>query len=168
MLPLLAALAGCGPGRDEFAPACPVARPLAEAEHLRRYHDPNRPGGQDPSELEFSGLVLGVAGKCRAGGNAHTLDATMQVQLQLDRGPAAPAAGIDVPYFVAVAKGRQILSKQVFSTHVAFPANSDRVVMTSAPLTVTLPVSATESGATYTIWVGFQLTRGEFAAEGAH
>ena len=167
-LPLLAALGGCGgPGRDEFAPACPVARPLPEAEHLLRYHDSGRAGGPGPSDLVVDGMLLGSAGKCRPGDKKGTLAATMQVQMQLDRGPATPPGGIDVPYFVAVARGAHILSKQVFATHVAFPADQSRVVMTSAPIAITLPIASNEAGALYTIWVGFQLTPGEFAAEGA-
>jgi hypothetical protein len=168
LLSSLAALAGCGQGRDEFAPACPAARPLAEATHLHQYRNPDQAGEQNLAALQFSGVILGVDGKCRPGGNAHTLDATMRLRMQLDRGPAAPPGGIDVPYFVAVARGTQILSKQTFATHVAFPADSDRVVMTSAPIALHLPISGSQGGAAYTIWVGFQLTRAEFAAERGH
>ena len=164
LLPVLA-LSACGPGRDEFTPACPIARPLPAAEHLHRYRDPNRPDGRDPSQLVVSGLLLGVAGKCRPGDNAHSLHATMTVRMRLDRGPAAPPGGVDIPYFIAVAEGPHILSKKVFATHVAFPADSGRVELTSAPVAVILPVGSTQTGAAYTIWVGFQLTPAEFKAE---
>ena len=167
LLPVLALGACVGPGRDEFAPACPIARPLPEAEHLRRYRDPNSPDGQDPSQLVVSGLLLGVDGKCRPGDNAHQLHATMTVRMRLDRGPAAPPGGVDIPYFIAVADGTHMLSRQVFVTHVAFPADSGRVVLTSAPVAVMLPVGPTRSGAAYTIWVGFQLTPAEVKAETA-
>ncbi|MBW4093506.1 MAG: hypothetical protein HIU82_20760 [Proteobacteria bacterium] len=166
-LPALAALTGCGPGRDQFAPACPIARPLPEAEHLLRYRNSGRAGGPGPADLVLDGTVIGAGGKCRRGDKKGSLAATLRVQMQLTRGPAAPASGIDVPYFVAVAQGKRVLSKQVFATHIAFPADQPRVQFTSAPIAITLPVASNESGAAYTIWVGFQLTPGEFAAEGA-
>ncbi len=43
--------------------------------------------------------------------------------MQLTCGPAAPPDGIGVPHFVAVAQGWHVLSKQVFATHIAFPAD---------------------------------------------
>ena len=167
VFPLLAALGGCGPGRDEFAPACPVARPLPAAEHLLRYRNPTSPGGRDPAELEVSGLLLGVDGKCRPGDTANTLTASMTLRMQLEPGPAAPAGGVDVPYFVAVAQGERILTKRVFYTHVDVPAGHAPVVLTSDPIAVKLPLGPKQTGADYTIWVGFQLTQAEFTAPGA-
>ncbi|MGH7044129.1 MAG: hypothetical protein ACREFY_18655 [Acetobacteraceae bacterium] len=172
-LPLLAVLGGCGPTRDQFAPACPAVRPLPEAEQLHRYRDPGQPGGRAPSELVVSGQLLGAGGKCRPGEDAHSVRATMRVQMQLDRGPAAPPGGIDVPYFIAVATGPHILTKQVFTTQVTFPASQDQVTLTSAPIGITLPIAPSDGGKAnggkaYTIWVGFQLTPAEFTAETTH
>lgn len=164
LLPALVALAGCGAGRDQFAPACPIARPLHAATQVQHYR-PGAPGGRrDLTDLEYSGRVLAVAGKCRKGGKKDTLHATLRVQLQLQRGPAAPAAGVVVPYFIAVAKGTHVLARRVFATRVAFRSGSDQVLMTSAPVGIDLPLPPGASGADYTIWVGFQLTRGEYAA----
>ncbi|MDE2006607.1 MAG: hypothetical protein KGI51_08585 [Rhodospirillales bacterium] len=170
LLPLLAALAGCGPGRDEFAPSCPLARPLAAAHRLERYRHPaaGAPDVADPADLEASGLVLGVDGKCRPVAGGSALEATMRVRMQLERGPAATSDNLDVPYFIAVAQGSRILTKQVFSTHVAFPSGNNRVQMTSAPIAIRLPLAAKTTGADYTIWVGFQLTEAEYRAAQAH
>ncbi len=158
----LASLSGCGPGRDAFPPACPLARPLPEAAHLHRY----RPGAQDASGLVFDATMLGVTGKCRRVADDHVVLARMRLRMQIARGAAAPAGPVSIPYFVSVAQGGRILTKQVFQTPVAFPAGQDQVVLTTAPLDVRLPVATHGGAAAYTIWVGFQLTPGEFAAEG--
>ncbi len=162
----LVALAGCGPTRDEFAPACPLARPLPQAERLERYRDDTGPAGRDPTHLMLGGQIMAVSGKCKEGRNSHTLDATLRMTLLFHRGPAMPAAGVDVPFFIAVAEGDRILTKQVFSHRIAFPANGDQVQFTTAPVGIDLPVTPQHTGAAYTIWVGFQLTPAELAAQG--
>ncbi|MDE2582903.1 MAG: hypothetical protein KGL52_14815 [Rhodospirillales bacterium] len=168
LLPVLAALGGCGgPGRDQFAPACPEARPMPVADHLRRYRTPNQPDGRDVPDLEYTGLVVGVAGSCRNGGKPDEVDATLKVRLQLDRGPAFPAGGVDVPYVVVVASGSRILSRHTFSNHVVIPPATPKVILTSDPIAIALPVKRAASAAGYTIWVGFNLTKDEFSAQSA-
>ncbi len=159
----LASLSGCGPGRDQFAPACPQASLLPQAADLTRY----RPGSaHDLTDLMLQGRVVTVAGKCEPGPNANLLDTTVMVTMELDRGPAAPGRTADVTYFVAVAQGEQILDKRVYANRVAFPPNLDKVWLTGDPVFMRLPVSASRSGAAYTIWVGFQLTPAEMAQSG--
>ena len=60
--------------------------------------------------------------------------------------------------FLAVAEGETILDKQVYLMHVTFPPNQDRVTLGTGQLDLVLPVSATRSGAAYSIIAGFQLT----------
>ena len=166
LLAPLVLLAGCGPTRDEFAPACPLARPLPQAERLERYRDAAGPAGRDPTDLMLGGQIMAVSGKCKEGKNSHTLDATLTMTMLFHRGPAMPAAGVDVPFFIAVAEGDGILTKQVFSHRIAFPANGDQVQFTTAPVEIDLPVTPQRTGAAYTIWVGFQLSPAELAAQG--
>ncbi len=158
----LASLSGCGPGRDAFPPACPLARPLPEAAHLRRY----RPGTHDAGGLMFDATMLSVAGKCRRVEDDRVVLARMRLRMQIARGAAAPAGPVEVPYFVSVTQGAHVLTKQIYQTPVTFPAGQDRVEVTTAPLDVRLPVTTHGGAAAYTIWVGFQLTPGEFSAEG--
>ena len=165
LLAPLVLLAGCGPTRDEFAPACPLARPLPQAERLERYRDDAGPAGRDPTHLMLGGQIMAVAGKCKEGRNSHTLDATLTMTMLLRRGPAMPAAGMDVPFFIAVAEGDRILTKQVFSHHIAFPPNNGQLQFTTAPIEIDLPVTPQRTGAAYTIWVGFQLSPAELAAQ---
>jgi hypothetical protein len=70
---------------------------------------------------------------------------------------------VDVPYFLAVLEGGQILDKKIYPAHIVFPANTDQVTWNSEGVHMVFPVSATKSGAAYTVLAGFQLTPDELA-----
>jgi len=159
---LLAVLAGCAPGKDQFAPACPQASMLPQAGDIARYRADS--SGRDLTDLALRGRVVRVDGKCEPGPNAHTVDATVKVLMQLNRGPAMAGRIADVSYFVAVARGQEILDKHVYTNRVEFPPNLDQIWLESDPVFMRLPVTPEMSGAAYTVWVGFQLTPQEMAA----
>jgi hypothetical protein len=166
-LVLLAALGGCG-GHDAntFAPACPRPAILADAADIIRY----KPGaqGQDLTDMVLSGRVVGVSGECSPGDTATELKVKVQVSLELSRGPAATGPQDDVPFFVAVIEGDNILDKKSYAMHVAFPSNVDKVRLASDPIDLVLPVSADKSGVAYTVAAGFQLTPEELARNRTH
>lgn len=161
-LVLLAAIAGCAPGADQFPPACPAAQLLPQAGDLTLY----RPGssGRDLTDLALRGRVVKVAGTCQPGPTSQALDATLKVTMQLDRGPGMAGRTTPVSYFVAVARGDQILDKHIYTDNVTFPRNVDQVYLESDPVFMRIPISANLSGAAYTVWVGFQLTPQQMAA----
>jgi hypothetical protein len=163
MLTTMGGLAGCSPGANQFAPACPAAALLPQAADLSRYRPSTHGGGHDLTDLLLQGRVTRVDGKCEPGGDSHTLDATVTVTIEITHGPAAPTRVADIPYFVAVADGDRILDKRVFSNRVAFPPNVDRIYLTSDPVEMRLPIGPNKSGAAYTVWAGFQLTPDEMA-----
>ncbi len=160
---MLASLAGCGPGPNQFAPACPGAALLPQASDVSHYRPSGQGSGHDLTDLILQTRITAIDGQCEPGKDSHTLNATVKVTLELTRGPAATSRVADVPYFVAVSDGDRILDKHVFSNRVAFPPSVDRVFLTSDPVTMWLPVSATKSGAAYTVWAGLQLTPAEMA-----
>ncbi len=150
----LLALGGCfGPDRDAFPPVCPVAAALPGAGELALY----RPGGgRDLTDVQIEGSVLGASGSCTDGAKRGTVEATLALRMRFQRGPAAPTRQANIPYFVAVARGEDILDKQVRVVRVDFPANVDAVTVTTNPLLLTLPVGSDRSAAGYQVWVGFQ------------
>ncbi|MGC8475018.1 MAG: hypothetical protein ACP5NP_01565 [Acetobacteraceae bacterium] len=168
LAPLLAplvmpmALAGCGPGRNQFPPSCPAIRPLPEAASLRRF----RPGSHDVTGLMLQGRIVAANGKCRRVDDGAAVAARLTLTMRLTRGPATPPGGVPVPYFLAVSRGGRILTKATFSSPVKFPPGQDTVTATTSPFDLRFPVRREGGAAAYTIWVGFQLTPGEFAAEG--
>lgn len=163
LLPL--ALTGCGLERNQFAPACPVARLVPALADLARYAgSPSTPGGRDVTDLILEARIVKVGGSCAPSGEKATLATTVQISVSILRGPAMRGREADVPVFVAVAEGESVRDKQVFPVHVAFPPNVDRLTMTSPPIDMALPVSQNLTGAAYRIIAGFQLSPDELGA----
>ena len=151
--PLLA-LAGCGAATDDaFAPACPGAAIVRDAADLSRY----RGAGRDLTDAVLEGRIAGLAGRCSRDG-ADTVVATVQVAIDLSRGPAAPGRLAEVSYFVAVLDGDRILDKEVYALRAEFPANADRLSLTGGDVTLRFPVRDDKTAAAYRIQVGFQLS----------
>jgi hypothetical protein len=165
---LLPLLDGCGPAKDEFAPVCPRATLLWQAADLNRYRDESAAGVQDIRDLILSARVVAVPAKCSAGKSKSEIAADVGVTVQLTRGPAMQGRAADVEYFLAVTENGNILDKQVYHSPVVFPPNLDQVTLTSQPVHMVFPVSATKSGAAYTVLAGFQLTPDELAYNRRH
>jgi hypothetical protein len=160
MLPAL--LAECGPARNEFPPACPGTAILGNAADLNAY----RPGssGRDLTDLVVHARIVGVRGSCSEGDRKNQLAVTLNVVVELSRGPAMPGRATDVPIFVAVTDGTKVLDKYVYLMHAAFPSNVDRVTLTPGDTSIVLPVTTARSGAAYTIVTGFQLPPNQLQA----
>lgn len=152
---LLPLLAGCGPARNEFAPSCPGTAILGDAADIDLY----RPGGgHDLTDLIVHGRLSGIRGTCQPGSGKNQLAVTVSAVIDLTRGPAMPGRDVTVPVFLAVVDGDHIIDKHVYLMHSVFPSNLDRVTMTPGDVDLTLPISASKSGAAYAILAGFQLT----------
>jgi len=150
----LLTLAGCGSGtEDAFAPACPGAAIVRDAADLSRY----RGAGRDLTDTVVEGRITGINGNCKRDG-AGTVVTTVQVGIELMRGPAAPGRRAELAYFVAVLDGDRILDKQVFPLRAEFPANADRLRLTGDDVELRLKVKPDKTAAAYRIQVGFQLT----------
>jgi len=157
-------LAGCGPARNQFAPACPRPAFLAEAADLDRYRAGVAPGaGHDLTDLVLHGRIVAVTGSCKPGDKKDQLAVALTASVELTRGPAMQGAEADAPVFVLVAEGDTILDKRIYPLRVAFPSNVDRMTLNSNEIDLILPVRPEKSGAAYTILVGFQLTPDELA-----
>ena len=155
----LLALAGCGGGtQDAFAPACPGAAIVRDAADLSRF----RGGQRDLVDSELEGRITGLNGNCKRDG-ADTVVTTVQVGIELTRGPAAPGREARLAYFVAVLDGDNILDKQVFPLRAEFPPNADRLRLAGDDVELRLKVRERKSAAAYRIEVGFQLTPEELA-----
>jgi len=157
---LLAPLAGCGDGTtDTFPPACPGSAIVRDAADMTRY----RGAAHDLVDTVLTGRITGINGSCRRDG-AGTVVTTIQVGIELTRGPAAPGREAQLTYFVAVLDGDHILDKQVFPLRAEFPANADRLRLTDDAVELRLKVQPDKTAAAYRIQVGFQLTPEELEA----
>ena len=150
----LLTLAGCGSGtQDAFAPACPGAAIVRDAADLSRYRGDHR----DLVDTVLEGRITGLNGNCKRDGS-DTVVTTIQVGIELTRGPAAPGRQAELAYFVAVLDGERILDKQVFPLRAEFPPNADRLRLAGDDVELRLPVQENKTAAAYRIQVGFQLT----------
>ena len=151
------ALAGCGAGtEDAFAPACPGAAIVKDAADLSRY----RGAARDLVDNVLTARITGLNGSCKRDG-ASTVVTTIQVGIEVTRGPAAPGRQAELAYFVAVLDGERILDKQIFPLRAEFPANADRLRLNGDDVELRLKVRPDKTAAAYRIQVGFQLTPAE-------
>ncbi len=154
----LIALSACGPDANTFPPVCPSTGILRDGADLTRF----RGTGTDLTDMLVDGRITGLAGQCKLDDPAH-LRTSVSVVMDLTRGPANTGRTAVVRYFVAAARGDQILDKQVIVLPVNFGRNDDRMRVAGNPVDLVFPVSDTVSGAVYRIIVGFQLTPQELA-----
>jgi len=153
VLPLLAS---CGTEAGSFAPPCPRPSILRDANDLHRY----RGAGRDITDSVLEGRITDISGSCKRDG-ADAVATTVNVGIELTRGPAATSRVADIAYFVAVSEGERVLDKQVYQLRAEFPENTDRVRLSGDSVDLRLPVTDKKTAAAYTVTVGFQLSPAE-------
>ncbi len=149
-LPLVA---GCSNTADKFAPACPKPVILRDGGDLQRF----RGAGHDFLDTTIQGRITGISGSCKADGS-RAVSATVNVGMELMRGPAAVGRATDVAFFVAVSRGDRVLDKQVYTLRAVFPENTDRLRLSGDSVDLMLPVSKDVGAEAYQVTVGFQLS----------
>ena len=161
-LSLATLLLGCGPGNNEFAPACPIPKLVPALADVSRYATPGPT--HDITDLVLGGRVTALNVTCRPGETKSTLAASVVIGLNVVRGPAMQGRDVDIPVFLAITIGQDVRDKRVFPVHVTFPPNVVRVPIASPPIDMIVPVSDSITGASYTVIAGFQLTPDELSA----
>lgn len=154
----LPVLTGCGSKEDAFAPVCPRPAILRDAANLQRY----RGAGRDFLDTTLQGRIVSISGSCKQD-TARGVAVSVNVGIELTRGPAAVGRAAEIAFFVAVSEGERVLDKQVYPVQAAFPENTDRLKLAGDSVDLVLPVSATKKADAYQITVGFQLTPAEVA-----
>ncbi len=153
-------LAGCGSDSPQFPPVCPRVSILADAADLTTF----RGTGTDLTDMVVDGRITGIprTSKC-SWGKAGTVHVDLSVGIEVTRGPALKGREAQVPYFISVARGDQILDKRTFVARVHFGENDNVARFNTDPVTMDLPVPGKMQGSDYLIDVGFQLTPDELA-----
>ena len=160
ILSLLLALASCGPGRNQFAPACPVPGLVGPLSEIARY----RGASHDVRDLVVRGRVVDIVGTCEPGDSDNAVLTRARIIVDATRGPAMAGDAIGLPVFIAVTDGDAIRDKTVFEMPVEFPRGVDTARATSKEVRMEIPVTPVKSGAAYGVIGGFQLTPEEVAA----
>jgi hypothetical protein len=152
-------VAGCGETAEKFAPACPRPAILQDANDLQRF----RGAGRDFLDTSLQGRITSINGSCTLDGS-KAVAATINVGIELTRGPAATGRTAEVAFFVAVSQGERVLDKQVYTLQAVFPENTDRLRLTGDSVDLRLPISKTVKADSYQVTTGFQLTPEELEA----
>ena len=158
-----AALSACSDTSEQFPPPCPATSILGDAADLTRY----RGTGQDLTDMVLSGRITGLSGSCKRVASGDVVLTTVNVGLDLARGPAARGRLVETAYFVALTRGDAILAKQVYPLRGQFPPNTDRIRLTGDQIEVRVPNDGKEGAAAYRVLVGFELTPEELASNRA-
>lgn len=165
-LPALAALLlqGCGGAgtATRLPTACTMPGLLAEGADLTRY----RPGPvQDLTTLEFDAKLTGLNGSCAAGRDDRSIEMQLTAGFSVERGAGSEGRSVEMPWFVAVLDRRndRILSRQVFVERAGFARNETRASITSAPVSISLPVGEARQAGDYRILVSFLLSEEDLA-----
>jgi hypothetical protein len=125
--------------------------------------------GRDITDLVLEARMSGVPATCHWADKAHTkVEAKLNVVMTFARGPGMNGRIADVPYFIAASEGDTILDKRIFAARAQFPANADRVSLTTPEVSMLFPVGPQKSAAAYRITVSFQLTPEELAYNRSH
>jgi hypothetical protein len=155
----LATLSACSDAPlSDFPPLCPQTSVLKDASDLTRFQG----SGTDLTDMVVDGRITRPTGKCALDDPTH-LRTTLNVNLELTRGPASKSRATDVTYFVAVLKGDTVLEKKEYRVPTQFPVNTDHVRLTGDEIDLVLPVNEKLNGAAYRVLIGFQLTPQELA-----
>jgi hypothetical protein len=155
-------VAGCQPTRlDDLLVSCPTLSLPADLADLTRYRDGAPP---DLTTVVLDAKITGVDANCRRGRRDQSVDATISMRFQLDRGPAAPTRQVQIPWFIALLDANNnVINRQSFVLPAQFGANTTRAAVGSQPVQITFPVGQERRAQDYRIMVGFQLTESELA-----
>ncbi len=163
LIAVSAGLAGCrttaevlqvGAAAEKNPGPCPRAFSLFDAARIVEFK-----GEQRFSNVGFTGEVDAVRSLCRYYAE-RPIDADLEIDFSLGRGPAAEQSTAHYEYFVAVTrKNIGVIEKQIFPLTVTFPEGADRMVKTERIGEILIPRKAEgTSGENFEIIVGFVVT----------
>jgi hypothetical protein len=150
-------VSGCQPTRiDDLLVSCPTLSLPSDLADLTRYREGAAP---DLSTVVLDAKVTAVDAHCRRGRRDQSVDATVSMRFQLDRGPAAATRGVQLPWFIAVLdQENNVVNRQTFVLPAQFGRNTTRAAVSSQPVEISFPVGQERRAQDYRILVGFQLS----------
>ena len=158
-LALLPLLAGCA--KDKEIPPCPPVYILSDTSHVTHF----RPGpGHDLTDVDIEAEIIGFHGECGFKPRAEGGDVLVSLQVALDvkRGPANTSRKANLDYFVAIPTFfPQPQAKMVFPIAVEFPEGINEVRRVDEPVALTIPVKSHDVINNYEVYLGFQTTADE-------
>jgi hypothetical protein len=157
-LSCIATLTGCGhlpfsKSADESAAACPAAVVLKPLGQTAVFNTPDM--AARPTDVMYYGILSEVDARCVTSGD--TLQASLDVILAAERGPATKGDSADFTYFIAVlGPGDQLLGKKSYGVRIGMPQEARRAGVTDH-IEAEIPLGGQAPGS-LRIVAGFQQT----------
>lgn len=149
-VPAALILAGCS--SDAPPRPCPPVGAPAPLDTFTQF-EPG--GGQDLTQVRFSGRLSGLRMACEY--DEKGVDLELAIEIVVERGPADRARRAELQYFVAVEDGPgNITAKQLFDVAVPFEGNSRRLARLEE-IELRIPAPAGHGFKQTRVLVGFQL-----------
>ena len=145
------ALSGCA---QRLVPPCPSVRVDAATAGFTKFKDGP---GRDLTDVEYQADIVGFKGECDF--DDEEVEVTINVDFALTGGAAAKGGEAPLFYFVAIpqffptAEGKRVLK----ASHRLPARTGARETFTESGVTVVIPLKKDQAGASFDIYVGFQL-----------
>ena len=142
--------------------SCPRVTKITEAAQLTRF----APSGHDLTDVIFEAEIGDINGSCSLSDNTVKVEMTADFIASL--GPADKAHKADFAYFVAITDlNEKVLARQQFDSSIDFPGNKTRSGIREQ-LEQAIPLQKGQRGDDFHIYLGFVLSREEFAYNRTH
>lgn len=174
-LPMFAFLAGCTEKANyDFPPACPKVSVLPSASDAYTFEN----NQENLSHLITKASIISISGNCADDPNnddkdkkkrrQDKIDLTMNITIQVQRGPASQQRHYHIPYFIATLRNGEIVDKKEFSADIEFPNNIDQLTLKSRKLLFKMPATPARTPDGYEYAIGFQLSQEQLAYNRTH
>ena len=166
----MAVLTACGsvdnfnPFSDKKSgpPKCPTIKFLKNADEITVY---NSGAGTGLRDVLFEAELTGFKGECEYVRNngVHTkVVLTLQLGLDITRGPAETTGRVKLSYFVAIPDFfPKPEGKVLFNRVVMFPENRNSLTLLDEAIEIVIPLNKNRRGPQTKVLVGFDLTKSQ-------
>ena len=144
-------LSGCA---QRLVPPCPSVRVDAATAGFTKFKDGP---GRDLTDIEYQADIVGFKGECDY--DDEEVQVTFNVDFALTGGAAAKGGEAPLYYFVAIPQFFPTAEgKRVMKVNHRLPARTGaRETFSESGVTVTIPLKKDQAGASFDVYVGFQL-----------
>jgi hypothetical protein len=157
-LAALALLAACSSTQEASSVrrVCPDLQIVSGADTLTTY----RGSGRDLTDVAYTVALTDANFDCFA--DETSVEGDVTIVFDVRRGPGNETGNAPFEYFVAVVdENRDILARATFDVVVPFATNRGRVTFQEV-VSPQIPLPAPDSGGTYSIFLGLEVSREQF------
>ena len=161
----LLALTGLTACQNKIVPPCPIVRVDNATASLTKFKDGP---GRETSDVEYRADITGFKGECDYG--KDKVEVTFNIDFAVTGGAAAKGGTAPLYYFVAIPQFFPDTSgKRVVQVEAKLPARSaQRQTFSESDVHVTIPFKKDETGASFDVYVGFQVDAAQLEFNRTH